>query len=80
MKLLIPLALILTLVACTGKTIYVPSQCPIAEPVPPPRDYLAELKPNATPPDFVRACLTTRVDAFRAYNECAVKLKSYQSN
>lgn len=72
------LAVFLLIGCATTPTEYVPAECPKATPVQPPHDYMIGLKPNAPPPDFVRACLSTRAEIFRAYNECALKLKAYE--
>lgn len=66
---------LLLLAGCTTtRTVEVPVPIPCAAPksTPPPHDYLAALKPNAAPADFVRACLATRESYRGAYEACEI--------
>jgi|GEM_PF-4155170 len=63
---------------CATKTVYVPSACPKPSLPAPPTDYMAELKPGTPAPNFVRACLLTRVSAISAYQQCAHVCGGYQ--
>lgn len=67
-----------TLTACATKTIYVPAACPKPNIPAPPRDYMGELKPTSTPPEFVKACLATRLSGFQAYDSCRHILEGYK--
>lgn len=78
-KLYILIAFItLTLTACTTKTIYVPVRCPKAPPLVPPHNYFSELKLKPSAPEFVKACLSTTLSVYQAYDSCASKMETYQ--
>lgn len=51
----------------------VPMKCPKPKPIPLPHDYLADLTPESTPPDFVKACIATR-DSYKATVEYCRKV------
>lgn len=48
----------------------VPMQCPKPKPIPPAHDYLADLTPLSTAPDFVKACIATRDSYKVTLNYC----------
>ena len=70
LKVFILLMSIVLLTGCaTTKIVKVPVPVPCAKPklLPKPRDYMADLKPDATPPEFVKACLATRMTCNNFY-------------
>lgn len=62
---------------CTARPV-VTAPCPKPNIPAPPVDYMAQLKPGTPAPEFVRACLMTRVSAISAYQQCAHVCGGYE--